>query len=387
MKVLLVHNDYGKYSGEEAVVDRMSVMLADRGYEVAQLRMSTAGSRETFMGKMHGFVAGLYSASGVCAMRETLQSEKPDVVNIHNLYPFISPAALFECKKAGVPVVMTIHNFRLICPTGLFMRNGEPCERCLSKGNEWGCVKYNCEHSLMKSIGYAARNAVARITGAYAECVDRFACITEFQRRKLIAAGFDPEKIRVIPNAIDSPKNKGTLAGRYVAYSGRLSREKGVDLIIEVARRHPEIPFRFAGAVRDAAIVDDLPGNVSLAGYLSGTELDDFYKNANFFVMASRWYEGFPMTILEAARYGKSTVGPDHGGFTEIIGKGEQAIGKLFKPGDVDDLERQVVELWNTPEDVVRLGSSAFEKLQSRYSVEVISRQWQQLFNHIIGRK
>ncbi|WP_297604922.1 glycosyltransferase family 4 protein [uncultured Alistipes sp.] len=387
MKVLLVHNDYGKYSGEEAVVDRMSVMLADRGYEVAQLRMSTAGSRETFMGKMHGFVAGLYSASGVCAMRETLQREKPDVVNIHNLYPFISPAALFECKKAGVPVVMTIHNFRLICPTGLFMRNGEPCERCLSKGNEWGCVKYNCEHSLMKSIGYAARNAVARITGAYAECVDRFACITEFQRRKLIAAGFDPEKIIVIPNAIDSPKNKGTLAGRYVAYSGRLSREKGVDLIIEVARRHPEIPFRFAGAVRDAAIVDDLPGNVSLAGYLSGTELDDFYKNANFFVMASRWYEGFPMTILEAARYGKSTVGPDHGGFTEIIGKGEQAIGKLFKPGDVDDLERQVVELWNTPEDVVRLGSSAFEKLQSRYSVEVISRQWQQLFNHIIGRK
>lgn len=387
MKVLLVHNDYGKYSGEEAVVDRMSVMLADRGYEVAQLRMSTAGSRETFMGKMHGFVAGLYSASGVCAMRETLQREKPDVVNIHNLYPFISPAALFECKKAGVPVVMTIHNFRLICPTGLFMRNGEPCERCLSKGNEWGCVKYNCEHSLMKSIGYAARNAVARITGAYAECVDRFACITEFQRRKLIAAGFDPEKIIVIPNAIDSPKNKGTLAGRYVAYSGRLSREKGVDLIIEVARRHPEIPFRFAGAVRDAAIVDDLPGNVSLAGYLSGTELDDFYKNANFFVMASRWYEGFPMTILEAARYGKSTVGPNHGGFTEIIGKGEQAIGKLFKPGDVDDLERQVVELWDTPEDVVRLGSSAFEKLQSRYSVEVISRQWQQLFNHIIGRK
>lgn len=387
MKILLVHNDYGKYSGEEAVVDRMATMLADCGYDVAQLRMSTAASRETLLGKIHGFAAGLYSVNGVRAMRKALQREKPDAVNIHNLYPFISPAALFECKKAGIPVVMTIHNFRLICPTGLFMRNGAPCELCLSKGNEWGCIRYNCEHSLLKSIGYAARNAVARITGAYAKCVDRFACITEFQRQKLIAAGFDPEKIAVIPNAIDSPAKGEISIGKYVAYSGRLSREKGVDLIIEVARRHPEIPFRFAGAVRDAEIVADLPENVSLAGYLSGLELEDFYKSANFFVMASRCYEGFPLTILEAARYGKSTVGPDHGGFTEIIGKGERAIGKLFKPGDVDDLERQIVALWNAPDDVARLGGSAFEKLQSRYSVEVISRQWQQLFNHIIGRK
>lgn len=384
MKILLVHNDYGKYSGEEAVVDRMATMLADCGYDVAQLRMSTAASRETLLGKMHGFIAGLYSVNGVRAMREALRKEKPDVVNIHNLYPFISPAALFECKKAGVPVVMTIHNFRLICPTGLFMRNGEPCERCLSKGNEWGCVKYNCEHSLMKSVGYAARNAVARITGAYAKCVDRFACITEFQRQKLIAAGFDPEKIVVIPNAIDSPAERKISVGKYVAYSGRLSREKGVDLIIEVARRHPEIPFRFAGAVRDAAMVNDLPGNVSLAGYLSGAALEDFYKDASFFVMASRWYEGFPMTILEAARYGKPTVGPDHGGFTEIIGKGEQSIGKLFKPADVEDLERQVVELWNSPADAVRLGLSALGKVECEYSTESISNIWNNLLQKMI---
>lgn len=384
MKILLVHNDYGKYSGEEAVVDRMATMLADCGYDVAQLRMSTAASRETLLGKMHGFIAGLYSVNGVRAMREALRKEKPDVVNIHNLYPFISPAALFECKKAGVPVVMTIHNFRLICPTGLFMRNDEPCEYCLSKGNEWGCVKYNCEHSLMKSVGYAARNAVARITGAYAECVDRFACITEFQRQKLIAAGFDPEKIVVIPNAIDSPAEREISVGKYVAYSGRLSREKGVDLIIEVARRHPEIPFRFAGAVRDAAMVNDLPGNVSLAGYLSGAALEDFYKDASFFVMASRWYEGFPMTILEAARYGKPTVGPDHGGFTEIIGKGEQSIGKLFKPADVEDLERQVVELWNSPADAVRLGLSALGKVECEYSTESISNIWNNLLQKMI---
>lgn len=137
MKVLLVHNDYGKYSGEEAVVDKMAVMLGELGYEVAQLRMTTAGARESLTGKIRGFVSGVYCPSGVKAMREAIECEKPDVVNVHNLFPFISPAALRECKKAGIPVIMTVHNFRLICPTGLFMRDNRPCELCLDKGNEW----------------------------------------------------------------------------------------------------------------------------------------------------------------------------------------------------------------------------------------------------------
>ena len=283
MKVLLVHNDYGKYSGEEAVVDKMAVMLAGLGHEVAQLRMTTAGARESLGGKIRGFISGVCCPGGVRAMREALRREKPDVVNVHNLYPFISPAALRECKKAGVPVVMTIHNFRLMCPTGLFMRDNRPCELCLENGNEWGCVRHNCEHSMLKSLGYAARNAVARIRRHYIDCVDRFACITDFQRRKLIEAGYPEERLLVIPNSVDvsstlpSPRDD-----RYVAYSGRISREKGVDMIIETARRHPDISFRLAGAVRDTDLVENLPSNVELTGYLSSRSLQDFYAGASF---------------------------------------------------------------------------------------------------------
>ena len=279
MKVLLVHNDYGKYSGEEAVVDKMAAMLPAIGYEVAQLRMTTADARESLMGKIRGFVSGIYCPGGVKAMREAIRRESPDVVNVHNLYPFISPAALKECRKAGVPVVMTVHNFRIMCPTGLFMRDNRPCEMCLERGNEWGCVKYNCEHSRLKSIGYAARNAVARIGRYYRDYVDMFACITDFQRRKLIQAGFSPEKIVVIPNSMDVPPLTVCEAGNYVAYSGRISREKGVDMIIEAARQHPDIPFKLAGAVRDTDLVADLPSNVELAGYLSGEKLRDFYAD------------------------------------------------------------------------------------------------------------
>ena len=380
MKILLVHNDYGKYSGEEAVVDKMAVMLAGLGHEVAQLRMTTAGARESLGGKIRGFISGVYCPGGVRAMREALRKEKPDVVNVHNLYPFISPAALRECKKAGVPVVMTIHNFRLMCPTGLFMRDNRPCELCLENGNEWGCVRHNCEHSMLKSLGYAARNTIARIRRHYIDCIDRFACITDFQRRKLIEAGCPEERLLVIPNSVDvSSTHPSPRDDRYVAYSGRISREKGVDMIIETARRHPDISFRLAGAVRDTDIVENLPSNVELTGYLSGRSLQDFYAGASFFVMASRWYEGFPMTILEAASYTKPMIAPDHGGFTEIIGRRDDAVGILTRPGDVETLDNAITSLWNNPSEARRLGLSAYDKLKARYSTQVVATKWDNL--------
>lgn len=384
MKILITHNNYGKYSGEEAVVDRMALMFNNLGYEVAQLRMTTANSRDSLKGKMHAFVSGMYCPSGVKAMREIIERENPDIVNVHNLYPFISPAALRECKKAGKPVVMTIHNFRLICPTGLFMRNSKPCELCLEKGNEWSCVKYNCENSKFKSIGYAARNAIARLNNHYKDCVDYYACITDFQRRKLIEAGFKKEKLLLIPNSVDVIEESIPPTGEYVGFCGRLSYEKGIDLILDVARKHPEIPFKLAGECRDVKFSENLPTNVELMGYLEGNSLSEFYRKARFLIMASRWYEGFPMSILEAAQHYKPTVGPDHGGFTEIIGKDSNSIGRLFRPGDANALEIAILDLWKNQNECFKLGKASHDKLINEFSTSVISRKWDSLFKKIL---
>lgn len=387
MKVLIVHNAYGKYSGEEAVVDRMSAMLTAHGHQVVRYCRSSEEIGTSLMNKIRAFFLGIYSPEGVRGLREVLQKERPDIVNVHNLYPLISPAALFECTKAGVPVVMTIHNFRLICPTGLFMRNGSACELCREEKNEWNCIRYNCEHSMVKSAGYALRNAYARKTGAYMKNVTHYACITEFQREKLISVGFDPDRISVIPNFVEIRGHESTVEGTYVAYCGRFSPEKGVDLIIEVARRHPEIPFKMAGEVRDPDMIKCLPENVELVGYLSGNALNEFYQKASFIVMASRCYEGFPMSILEAAQYAKCTIGPAHGGFIEIIGKDKDAIGALFKPGDVDELEQRVVDFWNDKQLIKELGLSAFEKLKNSYSEEVIYNKWENLLSKLARKK
>lgn len=383
MKILLVHNNYGKYSGEEAVVDKMSHIFSEHGHEVCFYRSTTEGSRESLFGKIKGFLYGIYSPVGVRGLRETLEREKPDIVNVHNLYPFISPAALFECKRMKIPIVMTVHNFRLICPTGLFMRNGKPCEVCLERGNEWGCIQYNCEHSYFKSVGYTLRNVYARWTGAYKNNVRTFACITEFQRKKLIEAGFDKNKIIVIPNSIDIPLKYETTFGSYVAYIGRLSYEKGYDLLVEIARKYPEIQFCFAGA-KNEKILYCFPKNVQLMGYLKGKDLEHFIKNARLVVIPSRCYEGFPMAILEAAQFGKPCVCPDHGGFTEIIGKGENTIGRLFEPNNLNDLEKQILALWNQPVLVEELGQKAYEKLQKEYSSEVVYNKWNELFTKIL---
>ena len=136
--------------------------------------------------------------------------------------------------------------------------------------------------------------------------------------------------------------------------------------------------------MRDKALLaNGIPSNCEFLGYLSGNKLEAFYNNASFFVMASKWYEGFPMTILEAAGYGKCTVAPSHGGFIEIIGKGDKEIGRLFRPMDVIDLENQITNLWNNPDYLVVLNKRAFEKVRTEYSTDNIYDKYIKVFTSL----
>lgn len=382
MKILLLHNDYAKYSGEEAVVDKMANMFQAMGHEICFYRPSSKGRRESLIGQIQGFLSGIYSGEGVRALRDILRKEKPDLVNAHNLFPFISPAALVECRKANVPVMMTVHNYRLMCPTGLFMRAGKPCELCLQHSHEWNCIKHNCENSLPKSLGYALRNMAARLMNYYRHNVDYFVCLTSFQKNKLSKAGFNPAKLVVIPNSLSFPDECHFTSGSYIAYVGRLSQEKGVDLFLEVAKRHPEIPFKIAGEIRPEDTWE-MPGNVQWVGRLDQARVRNFIQEARFLVQPSRCYEGFPLVILEAASCGKPVIAPNHGGFPEIIGAENQSIGVLFIPANIEDLEHKVVELWNNNKRCQELGKLAFERTKHEYDTAVISQKWINLLSTI----
>ena len=177
MKILMIHNKYGKHSGEEAVVEAQIKLLQDNGHEVITYFRSSEELETMPYAKVKAFFLGVRNNRSVRDIKEIITNKKPDIVHIHNLYPLISPAILPVIKSLGVPIAMTIHNYRLLCPNGLFFTKGKICEKCTGATKELNCVINNCEGSIFKSTGYALRSFWARFTGEYKDYVDSFLCL------------------------------------------------------------------------------------------------------------------------------------------------------------------------------------------------------------------
>jgi glycosyltransferase involved in cell wall biosynthesis len=389
MKILLVHNSYGKFSGEEAVVADHVALLEEQGHEVCRFTRSSA-ELTGLLGFIKGFCAGLGNPFMKTAFRKSLADASPDVVHIHNLYPLISPLILPECTRAGIPVVMTVHNVRLVCPNGLFFSHGQICEQCTSTPiKEWNCLLKNCEGSYAKSGGYALRSWLARMRRQYLDHVSLFCCLTEFHRRKLCEVGIPEDRTCMIPNCIqvsqadslnheETPDQKHNNQdkeaetnrngkGNYVIYAGRLSHEKGIDLILEAAKSLPHIPFKLAGSGEEVYKVD-APENVEFLGFVDKAVLPKMYREARLCVMASRCYEGFPTSLPEAMLQETPTIVPNHGGMPEIVGN----KNLVFEPGNARALADRIEELWENPHRCAELGWTARTRVLENYTTDVV---------------
>ena len=348
-------------------------MLLEHGHQVRCYTRSSVELEAMRFGKARAFFSGFHNPASVREVKKVVEEFMPDVVHVHNLYPLISPAILPHIRKFGVPVVMTVHNYRLLCPNGLFYNRTGICEECAG-GKEWNCVRFNCEESLPKSIGYAFRNAWARVARYYLDNVDAFLCLTEFQKQKLIDNGFARDRCFVLPNFFDGKLNTtavggGKNTGTYVAFAGRISKEKGINLLYSAARLLPDISFRIAGKVADPVFFDKKPDNVELTGLLSEEELQDFYANATLFILSSVCYEGFPMVILEAMNFGLPVIVPRLGGMPEIVRDG--VTGRTYEPGSCEDLAKAIKELWHDKKAAFSMSRSSHEELIRNYLPEV----------------
>ena len=370
MKILLIHNSYATRGGEETVVDFQVSLLRERGHEV-YLYSKSSLELHGIWGHIKGFFLAIRNGRTIKEVTEIIREFEPDVALVHNLYPIISPAILPHIRKTGTPVVMFLHNYRLLCPNGLFFTKGEICERCTGGGRELNCILRNCERSPGKSFGYALRNWWARVRRYYLNNVNIFVALTEFQRDKLISGGFDPKRIIVSPNGIDAgylPLSDTNGRRDYIGYVGRVSREKGAEILLEAARKLPDVKFRFAGKVCADFLsgLGDLPVNVEFCGAMNGRQLANFYTNAKILVAASIWYEGFPMVLLESMFYKTPIIAQNLGGIPEIIV--DNYNGLLFKAADASDLAAKVDFLWNSPELLEKFADNGYEKLRTEYS-------------------
>lgn len=373
MRVLLVHNSYGKFSGEESVVAEQAQLLEANGHEVLRFERSSA-EIHNFRDKIRAFFAGIYNPASARKMRGIMRERRPDIVHIHNLFPFISPSILAECRKAGIPVVITVHNYRLVCPNGLHMSHGQICEKC-SGGKEWWCVLRNCEGSFFKSFGYALRNYIARTLRLFHDNVTIYACLTEFQRQKLIDAGFQGSRIVVIPNMCNVRGSEPSTNGEYVGFVGRISPEKGIDVLLRCAEMLKHIPFKVAGDL-ESGICKSAPPNVEFCGFLQGDDLDMFRQRMRIAAMPSIWYETFGLVLAEAASYGKPVIVSRLGAMAEIVEDGK--TGLHFEPGNSEDLAQKIQYLWDNPDICKEIGHAGRAKVLREYSSK---KYYQRLMN------
>lgn len=370
MKVLLVHNYYANaVDGEATLVHGGRRLLEERGHEVIPFfRCSDEINRMKF-GRSRAFVNGVYNWSARKAVREIITLRTPDVAVVHNVFPLISPSVLSECRGRGVPVVMSVNNFRLICPNGLFLTKGHTCEKCAG-GREYWCVVNNCEGSILKSVGYAVRNAVAARMRLFMGNVAVYAPMTEFQRNKLISEGFPANRTMVIPNAAwNKTATQHHVAGAYVLHVGRVSPEKGIPTLIAAARQLPRIPFKAAGERTPGwQFLANVPTNYQLLGYVSTPELTKAYMDCRIVVVCSVCYEGFPGVLLEAMSHAKPVICSRIGGLPEVVEDG--VTGLLFEPGNTDELAEKIGYLWDRPQLCRRMGEAGRERVRREYSPE-----------------
>ena len=370
MKILIIHNKYGKYSGEEAVVDAQIDLLKVKGHQVITYFRSSEELKTMPIGKAKAFFTAFYNKKVINEIISLINNEKPNIVHVHNLYPIISPAILPEIKKMGLPIAMTIHNYRLLCPNGLFFTNGSICEKCTGLGKELNCITNNCEGSILKSTGYALRNFWARTNKYYLNNIDAYLCLTEFQKNKLVDNNFDAKKCFVIPNMYS--KNIQDVEypikdRHYIAFAGRISPEKGIPLLLEAAKQLPQIEFHIAGKMRNG-YKDELqiPENVILRGMLNAEEMKTFYTNARLYLHTSVCYEGFPMVFPEAMAHKLPIIAPKMAGYPEIAE--DEFNGMLFESNNAESLTKVILSIWDDGEKLKRLGLNGFNKMKVKYN-------------------
>ncbi|OQW96717.1 MAG: hypothetical protein BWK74_07890 [Desulfobacteraceae bacterium A6] len=366
MKILLIHNEYGAFSGEEAFVRDVGSLLEARGHKILPFFRRSAEIPRMPFGSMRAFFGGIYNPFIERQLRQYIEKTQPDVAHVQNLFPLISPSALSACKQAGIPVLMTVPNYRLICPNGLFLSHGEVCERC-TQGREYWCVLRNCERSFPKSLGYALRNLVARKGRFFLNHVSVFAALTEFQRGWLIREGYPEGRIVVIPNFATAEIKELSDNGTYVGFAGRISPEKGVHILMDVARKLPDIPFQVAGGFDR---MPDLPAkaseNFKFVGHLSKETLEDFYAGCRMIILPSTCFEGLPFVLVETMLRGITVVCSRIGGLPEIVEDG--VTGFLFEPGNADELADKIRYIWDRPNLCSKMGQAGREKALREYS-------------------
>ena len=369
MKVLQVHNEYIHVGGEDAVVGAEKLLLISRDQQVVQFFVTNEHINNIIAKCKIGIVAS-YSKEAKNWLAEKITQNNAEIIHVHNFFPLLTPSIYDACHEARVPVVQTLHNYRIICTGALLMRSGKVCEQCIY-GSPYQAVLYGCyRNSRLGSLAVARMIDYHRKRRTWQTKVDRFIALTHFAKDKFIEAGLPAEKISVKPNFYNySGEDHRNGARKGALFVGRLSREKGIYTLLEAWQRL-EIPLRIAG---DGPLMSEVSQKgvssiITLLGSIASNQVADEMLKALFLVMPSVWYEGFPMVLVEAFAHGLPVIASRLGSMAEIVEDG--VTGLHFEAGNADDLAAKVKWMHEHPDECRRMGENARKVYEEKYTPE-----------------
>jgi len=375
MKILLVHNTYQQPGGEDVVFDQERQLLERAGHHVVTYHRSNREIGEASALSRLGLAKHMIWATDTRQqVAKLIHQEKPRLVHVHNTFMMVSPSVYAACRHAGVPVVQTLHNYRLACPEARFYRNGGVCEECLQH-SLWRGVRHGCYRgSHIETAGVALMLEVHRVLRTWQKMVDCYIALTEFSRRKFIAAGLPEDRLLTKPNFIHPDPGERMGSGKYALFVGRLSPEKGLRTLVAAWERIGcRIPVLIIGdgperPALEAQVTERRLCNISFQGRLTRSQTLVAMKDAKFLVLPSQCYENFPMSIVEASASGIPVVCSRLGAIQELVTDGR--TGLHFTPGDSEDLAAKVEWAWTHPREMEEMGREARAEYEAKYTAE-----------------
>ncbi len=370
MRILIAHNAYQQKGGEDSVVASETALLSSRGDDVAVYTRHN----DEIVGMSRVALAGqtIWSSRTEADIAKWVADFRPDVIHVHNTFPLISPSLYHVADKAGVPVVQTLHNFRIFCQQAMFLRDGKVCEDCLGKLPWRGVVRGCYRDSRVQSAVLGGMQVLHRALGTYRNKVTRYIALSEFSRKKFIEGGLTAEHIVVKPNFVDVPAGTEELrkGGLFV---GRLSAEKGIDVLIRAMDRVPECQLNVIGSGPEEEALCSR-ANIHRLGFLPRDQIFHHMQRAAYLLMPSICYENFPLALVEAFACGLPVIASRMGAMAELIEDGR--TGLLFEPSSAEDLAKKIVWAEANPEAMLAIGKHARNEYEAKYTSE---RNYQQL--------
>ena len=375
MKIMMVHNIYQQRGGEEVVFESEKRLLEQNGHEVtAYVRSNLELQNASWLDRVALAPRMIWSPQSRREFAALLDCDRPEVVHIHNTFMVISPSIYSACSERQIPIVQTLHNFRLLCPAANFFRQGEVCEVCVDH-TLLASIRHGCyRNSRGATAGVAAMLAFHRALDTWRTSVSRFIVLTAFARDKFIASGFAPEKLTVKPNFADFDPGERTGADDYAVFVGRLDGPKGVRVLLDAWKKLPvPYPLQIVGdgpqrAAMEAQIRNFQLSSITLRGQLSRAQTLEVLKRARFSLVPSIWYEGFPMSVVEAFACCTPLLCSRLGALAENVE--HNCTGLHFNPGDAQDLALAVEWAWTHASDLQVMGRAARRKYEMAYTAK-----------------